>query len=62
MEVILINRDKYCNYCKNSSHKEEGTHLSYYIIRGEIGTTVISICEKCARELYQLLGETVKPE
>lgn len=65
ISITITKRDKTCGYCYMSEYREDFDNREFYQIRNanrDINTFVISICEVCARELYQTLGETVKPE
>ena len=60
--VEEIHRDRACLYCKMSEYRDNYDGRHFYKIEGTITHQVMDICEKCARLLYQLLGETVQAE
>jgi hypothetical protein len=66
IQLKVLTRDRFCNYCAMSEYRQDYDGREFYhltsnddIFRGRM---IVSICEVCTRELYQVLGETVKPE
>lgn len=57
-------RDRVCNYCNKYRRADNDPTAEFYEMRrdGNNNTTIMLICEYCARSLYQQLSEMVKKE